>query len=141
MIAGTELSTYPNLLNTLKSKIYDKKDIPITIAQSKNISNLQNRRIIKEKTQNRSKTKKYSNLNSTFITTSNIIESSIDGEFNGWEGETVVKLINGQIWQQSSYHYEYNYEYMPDVLIYKSGIGYKMKVEGSDEDVEVKRLK
>src|SRR5438477_12644775 len=27
------------------------------------------------------------------------IETQIDGEFNGWEGETVVKLLNGQIWQ------------------------------------------
>ena len=27
------------------------------------------------------------------------IESSIDGEFEGWDGDTVVRLMNGQIWQ------------------------------------------
>lgn len=29
----------------------------------------------------------------------NIIETFIDGDFNGWEGNTIVKLQNGQIWQ------------------------------------------
>jgi hypothetical protein len=33
-----------------------------------------------------------------------VVESQIDGDFNGWEGETVVKLVNGQIWQQTEYH-------------------------------------
>ena len=73
--------------------------------------------------------------------TSNVIESRIDGDFEGWEGETVVKLMNGQIWQQSSYHYYYHYAYMPEVLIYKSGGTYKMKVDGVDTDVSVIRLK
>ena len=27
-----------------------------------------------------------------------LIESNIDGEFQGWEGETIFKLLNGQIW-------------------------------------------
>jgi hypothetical protein len=55
-----------------------------------------------------------------------VVESQIDGDFNGWEGETIVKLMNGQIWQQTEYHYEYNYAYMPNVLVYPSGGGYKM---------------
>jgi hypothetical protein len=71
----------------------------------------------------------------------NAIETQIDGDFEGWEGETIVKLTNGQIWQQSSYYYEYYYAYRPEVLIYRSGSVYKMKVEGTDEAVEVKRLK
>src|SRR3989344_2622108 len=50
------------------------------------------------------------------------IESSIDGEFNGWEGETIYKLINGQYWQQSAYHYHYHYAYSPKVLIYGSNL-------------------
>jgi hypothetical protein len=29
------------------------------------------------------------------------IDSHIDGEFKGWEGETIYKLDNGEIWQQS----------------------------------------
>lgn len=74
-------------------------------------------------------------------TPSAVIESKVDGEFEGWDGETIVKLMNGQIWQQARYHYEYHYAYMPDVLIYKSGSRWKMKVEGTDEAVEVERLK
>lgn len=35
------------------------------------------------------------------------IESEIEGEFNGWDGETIFKLTNGQIWQQAEYDYEY----------------------------------
>src|SRR6202044_232769 len=31
------------------------------------------------------------------------IESSISGEFHGWDGETIFKLDNGQIWQQAEY--------------------------------------
>lgn len=66
------------------------------------------------------------------------IQSSIDGEFDGWTGETLYKLINGQYWQQSSYHYYYQYAYNPKVLIYVSDGSYKMHVEGDDDqDVSV----
>jgi len=75
-------------------------------------------------------------------TTAAVIETRIDGEFNGWDGETIYRLQNGQIWQQSVYHYHYHYAYSPSVLIYSSGGGYKMKVEGdSDEPVSVQRLR
>lgn len=70
-----------------------------------------------------------------------VIETQIDGAFEGWEGETIVKLMNGQIWQQTEYHYHYHYAFMPDVLIYSSGGGYKMKVEGIDKAVGVRQLK
>jgi hypothetical protein len=56
------------------------------------------------------------------------VESKIAGEFNGWEGKTIVKLINGQIWQLTEYHYEYRYAYMPEVIIYPTAGGPKMKV-------------
>lgn len=70
-----------------------------------------------------------------------VIESRIDGEFEGWDGDTVFKLENGQIWQQVSYDYEYEYAYRPKVLVYKSGSVYKMKVEGMHDEITVKRLK
>lgn len=70
-----------------------------------------------------------------------VIESHIDGDFEGWEGETLVKLTNGQIWQQSEYYYHYHYAFMPKVLIFKSGGAYKMKVDGIEKAVGVKRLK
>lgn len=77
----------------------------------------------------------------TLLKTPAVIESKVDGKFNGWKGETIVKLENGQIWQQAEYTYRYRYRYRPDVLIYKSGSSYKMMVEGVDKAVRVKRLK
>ena len=70
-----------------------------------------------------------------------VIESQIDGEFSGFEGETIIKLMNGQIWQQSEYYYYYHYSYMPSVLIYQSGTIFKMKVDGIDKAISVIRLK
>ena len=72
---------------------------------------------------------------------SNVIESNVDDEFNGWEGETIIKLSNGQIWQQSEYYYTYHYAYRPKVIIYQSGSGFKMKVDGVDKSVGVTQLK
>jgi len=70
-----------------------------------------------------------------------VIESQIDGDFEGWEGETIVKLMNGQIWQQSEYYYTYHYAFMPKVIVYKSGAGFKMKVDGVRKEIGVVRLK
>lgn len=70
-----------------------------------------------------------------------VIETKIDGEFEGWDGETIFKLANGQIWQQDSYDYAYHYAYSPDVLIYYISGRYKMRVEGVDDFIYVTRLK
>ena len=45
------------------------------------------------------------------------VKSCIDGEFDGWTGNTVFTLCNGQVWQQSQYKSTYNYAYKPNVLI------------------------
>ena len=69
------------------------------------------------------------------------IETRIDGEFQGWKGETIFKMRNGTIWQQASYSYKYHYAYSPKVIIYaKSGSAY-MKVDGIDDEIRVKRIK
>jgi hypothetical protein len=71
-----------------------------------------------------------------------VIESRIDGEFKGWEGESIYKLTNGQVWQQSSYHYHYHYAFRPAVLIYKRNGVVMIHVDGdNDRDVPVKRLR
>lgn len=70
-----------------------------------------------------------------------VIESYISGEFTGWDGETIFRLDNGEIWQQSSYAYRYHYAYHPKVLIVKDGPGYKMIVDGVTGSVRVNRLK
>ena len=70
-----------------------------------------------------------------------VIESRIDGAFKGWNGDTIVKLTNGQVWQQSQYYYKYRYSFMPEVMIIKTGNSYKMLVDGIDKSVGVKRIK
>ena len=52
------------------------------------------------------------------------VESTIAGDFNGWDGETIFKLDNGQIWQQAEYDYTYSYSYRPDVTIYQVNGGW-----------------
>jgi hypothetical protein len=70
-----------------------------------------------------------------------VIENNIEGEFQGWDGETIFKLDNGQIWQQASYAYTYHYAYRPKVVIFRSGGTYRMRVDGTTGDIAVKRLK
>ena len=81
------------------------------------------------------------NANNSSNTISRVIETQIDGEFEGWEGETIFKMMNGQIWQQSSYAYMYSYAYSPEVIIYKTSSGYVMKVDGVEETINVIKLK
>ncbi len=79
--------------------------------------------------------------NSTQSSRQGVIESQIDGEFRGWEGETIYKLMNGQIWQQASYSYSYSYSYMPSVMIYTKGSSYYMQVKGDRESIAVRQLR
>ena len=73
--------------------------------------------------------------------TGDVLKTKIDGEFEGWEGETIFKMINGSIWQQASYAYTYHYSYMPDVIIFKKGGTYYMKVEDVDDAIAVTQLR
>ena len=66
----------------------------------------------------------------------------IDGDFHGWEGETVYKLMDGHVIQQASYHYHYHYAYSPKVIIYQGNAGLMIHVQGdSDQDVHIVVLK
>jgi hypothetical protein len=70
-----------------------------------------------------------------------VIESSIDGEFLGWDGDTVFKLLNGQIWQQASASALAHASVNPKVLVYRGSGGYKMQVEGVSQTIIVRRLR
>lgn len=69
------------------------------------------------------------------------VEDTIAGTFNGWDGESIFKLDNGQIWQQMEYSYMYSYSYRPTVTIYETSGGCRMKVEDEEETVLVRRIK
>lgn len=70
-----------------------------------------------------------------------VIESYVNGAFRGWDGKTVIKLANGQVWKQSVYHYEYFYAYMPTVYLYQGSGGYLMQVESASEAVPVHQVR
>ena len=70
-----------------------------------------------------------------------VIETRVDGTFDGWTGDTIFKLTNGQIWMQSSYDYTYKYACQPEVMIFPSSGRCKMKVEDVNDTIEVTRLK
>ncbi|WP_017931523.1 hypothetical protein [Robiginitomaculum antarcticum] len=79
--------------------------------------------------------------NSTCPTsTRKLVETRIDGEFEGWDGETIFKMSNGQIWQQSEYNYHYRYAYRPEVFLFKDNGRWKMKVDGVDKALGVECL-
>nr|WP_298659487.1 hypothetical protein [uncultured Flavobacterium sp.] len=87
-------------------------------------------------------------FDSQVLTTSNYIsytgdaiETQIEGDFEGWDGETIFQMTNGMIWQQSSYDYRYHYAYRPDVLIYSKSGTYYMRVEDVNDEIEVVRIK
>ena len=70
-----------------------------------------------------------------------IFETRIDGEFHGWSGNTLFSLANGQIWQQCANDLVRYYAHSPTVLLYRSGASIKMKVDGVDHSIFVKRIK
>ena len=67
-------------------------------------------------------------------------ESRIDGEFEGWDGETIFQLINGTTWKQYKYAYKYSYKYRPKVRIWKDGNKFFLDVEGLNKMLQVVRL-
>lgn len=70
------------------------------------------------------------------------IETHIDGDFNGWDDQTIYKMDNGTIWQQANYYYHYHYAYHPSVLIFPNGAGIcHIKVVDDDAGVDVLRIK
>ncbi|TCO78497.1 hypothetical protein [Chromatocurvus halotolerans] len=71
------------------------------------------------------------------------IKSRISGDFNGWDGDTIFRLENGQIWQQRlAGRYPYRGPENPEIRISKNFLGfYKMTVLESGKSVGVKRLR
>jgi hypothetical protein len=122
-------------------------------SQDFSIKNLMNASEFNNCGLNKLNSKELENLNNwlfsfmlSVITNSNnsgdVIESSIDGDFEGWDGDTIFKLTNGQIWEQVSYDYEYHYAFMPEVTIIRTRNNrYKMMVEGMSGSIYVERIK
>jgi hypothetical protein len=70
-----------------------------------------------------------------------MIESTIEGDSEGYEFDKVFKLSNGQIWQQIDARYRYRYKYRPDVLVISRGGVWYLQLEGMSDFVRVQRLR
>jgi hypothetical protein len=69
------------------------------------------------------------------------IRTRIAGEFRGWDGDTVFRLENGQIWKQRLPGNWYYRADSPEVELRKNLMGYwVMKVVAADRGVGVTRL-
>jgi hypothetical protein len=84
---------------------------------------------------------KFTSTRQAVVTTPNLIESTIDGQFDGWDGDTIIKLTNGQVWQQNDLQLHLHLALMPKVLIIATPGGYKAKVDGVNKAVGVTRLR
>ena len=69
---------------------------------------------------------------------SNVYSSRINGTFNGWDGNSMYTLTNGQTWQQASWYWYWSWKYRPEVLVYYDS-GWKMKVDDL-KAVSVRRI-
>lgn len=71
------------------------------------------------------------------------LESQLVGEFSGWEGKSVFRLKNGQIWQQNDTSTRAERPRMePKVRIFPGLLGaYWLEVEGIKQRVKVKPIK
>lgn len=68
-------------------------------------------------------------------------KGTINGSFEGWDGDTLVELTDGSVFKQSEYHYEYMYSYRPDVTIILKPFSYEILVEDSDKPVEAEMVR
>jgi hypothetical protein len=72
-----------------------------------------------------------------------VINARLSSDFEGWDGETLFPLDNGQIWRQRlSGRYSYDGEPAPEVQIRKNWLGfYMMTVIDSGRTVGVTRVR
>lgn len=66
--------------------------------------------------------------------------AQIDGEFTGFDGESLFILMDRTYWVQDEYKYWYHYAYCPQIeLVVKAGRTY-IRVAGQSESVAVREI-
>ena len=70
------------------------------------------------------------------------ITARINGEFRGWDGNTVFRLDNGQVWKQRvGGKYRSRKRQDPEIVIERGRFGYYLKLIESGRSVGVKRIR
>ena len=68
-----------------------------------------------------------------------VTESRIEGDCEGFDGERVFELVNGERWVQAVYKYKYRYKYRPVAKIWRDGGQHYIELEGMDDIIQVRR--
>ena len=69
-----------------------------------------------------------------------IMFSNVSGSWEGWSGDTIVRLVNGEIWEQVGLGLSLSLGLGNEVFVYQKNGMYYMAVEDEDEAVAVRRL-
>lgn len=69
-----------------------------------------------------------------------IKDTKLEGEFEGFEGDRVYTLANGDKWQQVKYKYKYKYKYRPKVKLWRDGSFYYLEFDCMQEMIQVRRV-
>jgi hypothetical protein len=76
-----------------------------------------------------------------FVTNQRVLlDTTIDGEFEGFDSDKLFVLSDGTFWLQDEYKYWYHYEYCPRVQIVDSAGEILLQVEGETETVAVRQI-
>jgi hypothetical protein len=69
-----------------------------------------------------------------------ITQSELDGPCGGWDGTTVFRLSNGEVWQQSAFRSRRLHLVCPAIRVWCCGAKYWIEVEGAGEIVPVQQI-
>lgn len=69
-----------------------------------------------------------------------VTDGRIDGNFEGWSGNTRFRFTNGQVWEQAVYKYRYHYAFMPRAKILSDGGRFLLEIDGINERLPVRRV-
>jgi hypothetical protein len=69
-------------------------------------------------------------------------KGKIKDTFNGWNGDTVIELIDGSLWEQDDNQIEVAFAFQPDIIIYRHDYetSFYASVEGVDKHVKVNQF-
>lgn len=70
---------------------------------------------------------------------SDVVDTQFKGNFSGWTGSTSFSFMNGETWVQDEPGIKNYNIFQPKVLISRTSDGYRMKIEGVNELLLVKK--
>ncbi len=70
-----------------------------------------------------------------------LTESALAENCRGWDGNTVFRLANGEVWEQAMPRIRALFLRRPDVRVWRFGEIYFLDVEGAHDPLRVRRVK